>query len=130
VNIRCTGDAKVFADPLLFQRAVANLLSNALRYTRRGSEIVLDVKSQPDGSASVTVANPGAGIPAEHLARLFDRMYRVEASREKTTEGAGLGLAIVKSIMELHHGDISVNSMPGGLTVFKLSFPPAAETLT
>ncbi|HEV7820251.1 MAG TPA: heavy metal sensor histidine kinase, partial [Burkholderiales bacterium] len=58
VNIRCTGDAKVFADPLLFQRAVANLLSNALRYTRRGSEIVLDVISQPDGSASVTVANP------------------------------------------------------------------------
>jgi two-component system heavy metal sensor histidine kinase CusS len=125
VSIRCTGDAKVFADPLLFQRAVANLLSNALRYTPRGGEIRLEVKSQPGGEATVTVGNPGAGIPAEHLPRIFNRLYRAESSREKTTEGAGLGLAIVRSIMDLHRGTVSVESAPGKLTVFTLRFPPA-----
>jgi two-component system heavy metal sensor histidine kinase CusS len=130
VNIRCAGDAKIFADPQLFQRAVANLLSNALRYTPRGGEIVLEVKSQPDGAATVSVSNPGTCIPAAHLARIFDRLYRVESSREKTTEGAGLGLAIVKSIMELHRGSVSVGSSPGGLTTFALRFPPPAEATT
>jgi two-component system heavy metal sensor histidine kinase CusS len=128
VNIRCTGDAKVFADPLLFQRAVANLLSNALRYTPRGGVIMLEVKSEPAGPATVTVSNPGAGIPAEHLARLFDRLYRIESSREKTTEGAGLGLAIVKSIMGLHRGSVSVESKPGGPTIFSLRFPASPAT--
>ena len=88
---------------------------------------MLEVKPEPGGGTTATVMNPGPGIPPQHLARIFDRLYRVESSREKTTEGAGLGLAIVKSIMELHRGTVSVKSTPGGLTVFTLRFPPAVE---
>jgi two-component system heavy metal sensor histidine kinase CusS len=72
------------------------------------------------------VTNDGPGIPPQHLARIFDRLYRVESSRERSTDGAGLGLAIVNSIMDLHRGTVSVASPPGGLTVFTLRFPPAA----
>ena len=125
VLIRCTGDAKIFADPLLFRRAIGNLLSNALRYTPRGGEIVLEVKPEPGGAITAAVTNPGPGIPPQHLAKIFDRLYRVESSREKTTEGSGLGLAIVKSIMELHRGTVSVESTPGEFTVFTLRFPVA-----
>jgi two-component system heavy metal sensor histidine kinase CusS len=128
VSIRCAGDAKISADPLLFRRAIGNLLSNALRHTPRGGEIVLEVKSEPGGAATAVVANPGAGIPGHHLNRIFDRLYRVESSRNKTTEGSGLGLAIVKSIMDLHRGTVSVASTPGGLTAFTLRFPPTAAT--
>ena len=127
VTIRCTGNAKIFADPLLFRRAVGNLLSNALRHTPRSGEIVLEVKPEPGGSVATVVTNPGPGISAHHLDRIFDRLYRVESSRQKTTEGAGLGLAIVKSIMDLHRGTVSVTSTPGGLTAFTLRFPPVRE---
>jgi two-component system heavy metal sensor histidine kinase CusS len=127
VAIRCAGEGKTFVDPLLFRRAIGNLLSNALRHTPRGGEIVLEVMRGPGGAMTATVSNPGPGIPAEHLGRIFDRLYRVESSRGKTTEGAGLGLAIVKSIMELHRGSVSVESTPCGLTVFTLHFPPAAQ---
>jgi two-component system heavy metal sensor histidine kinase CusS len=123
LTIRCSGGGKIFADPLLFRRAVGNLLSNALRHTPRGGEIVIDVKAEAGGAGSVTVTNRGAGIPAEHVGRIFDRLYRVESSREKTTDGTGLGLSIVKSIMELHRGTVSVESTPGKSTVFTLRFP-------
>jgi two-component system heavy metal sensor histidine kinase CusS len=127
-RIRCTGGAAVYADSILYRRAISNLLSNALRHTARGGEIVLEVGTQADGWATTAVTNPGLGIPAEHRARIFDRLYRVEPSREKTTAGAGLGLAIVKSIMELHRGNVSVASFPDGPTIFTLRFPPAAKT--
>jgi signal transduction histidine kinase len=71
------------------------------------------------------VTNHGPGIPPQHFARIFDRLYRVEPSRERSIDGAGLGLAIVKSIMDLHRGTVSVASTPGGPTVFTLRFPPA-----
>ncbi len=128
VSIRCTGNAKIFADPLLFRRAIGNLLSNALRHTPRGGEIVLKVKPEPGGGVATVVTNPGPGIPAHLLNRIFDRLYRIESSRQKTTEGAGLGLAIVKSIMDLHRGTVSVESVPDGLTAFTLHFPPADKT--
>jgi two-component system heavy metal sensor histidine kinase CusS len=113
---------------MLFRRAIGNLLSNALRHTPRGGEIVLEVKAGPDGAATAVVTNPGPGIPAQHLVSIFDRLYRVESSRKKTTEGAGLGLAIVRSLMELHRGTVSVESTPGRFTVFTLRFPSIADT--
>ncbi|MDB5808427.1 MAG: histidine kinase [Betaproteobacteria bacterium] len=124
VSLRCDGNGTIFADPLLFRRAIGNLLSNALRHTPRDGEIVLEVHMERDGAATTTVTNPGAGIAAQHLVKIFDRLYRIDTSREKTIEGSGLGLAIVKSIMELHRGTVNVTSTPGGLTVFRLRFPP------
>ena len=70
--------AGVRADPLLFRRAISNLLSNALRYTADGGIIMMEVVRNADGSTTVAVKNPGPGIAAEHITRIFDRFYRVD----------------------------------------------------
>ena len=70
----------------------------------------------------IEVRNPGAAIPPEHQGRIFDRFYRIEPSRQKSSEGAGLGLAITKSIIEAHGGTISVSSSPKS-TSFKVVLP-------
>jgi two-component system heavy metal sensor histidine kinase CusS len=114
---------KVYADPILFRRAVSNLLSNALRYAAKGGEITMEAKGEADGSVTISVKNPGPGISPVHLARIFDRFYRTEPAREKSRRGAGLGLAIVRTIMRLHGGAVSVAS--NEFTVFTLRFPPA-----
>ena len=123
VRIVCRGKAQVFADPMLFRRAVSNLLSNALQHTAGGREIGMSVRNDADGSTTVVVGNPGAGIASQHIERVFDRFYRADPARGKSSQGSGLGLAIVKSIMRLHGGSAEVVSMPGGLTEFALRFP-------
>lgn len=124
-RIICAGNVKVYADPILFRRAISNLLSNALRYSAKGGEIVIEARSETDGSVTVAVKNPGPGISPEHLTRIFDRFYRIEPAREKSRDGAGLGLAIVRTIMRLHGGAVSVASTPNEFTVFTLRFPAA-----
>lgn len=122
-HINCIGNVKVYADPILFRRAVSNLLSNALRYAAKGGEIAMEAKGEADGSVTISVKNPGPGISPVHLTRIFDRFYRTEPAREKSRHGAGLGLAIVRTIMRLHGGAVSVAS--NEFTVFTLRFPPA-----
>lgn len=128
VHIKCVGNARVYADPTMFRRAISNLLSNALRYSGKNTEIVMETKSGMDGAATLSVRNPGPAIPPEHLTRIFDRFYRIEQSRVKSSEGSGLGLAIVKTIMQLHGGTVSVDCTSDGLTVFTLWFPAPAKT--
>ena len=123
IEMTCRGAAPVHADPLLFRRALSNLVSNALRHTPRGGRVEMSVESRGNG-ARVTVADTGTGIPPEHLPRIFDRFYRSESDRARYPEGTGLGLAIVKSIMSLHGGTIGVESRPGSGTVVTLDFPP------
>jgi len=96
-------------DPLMYRRALNNLLSNALRYTPEGEAITLSITDRGD-MFELVVANPGKPIPGEHLPRLFDRFYRVDPSRQRKGEGSGIGLAIVKSIVTAHHGKIRVES--------------------
>jgi two-component system, OmpR family, heavy metal sensor histidine kinase CusS len=129
-RINCTGEANLFADPILFRRAIGNLLSNALRHSIEGSEILMEAAREPGGFVNVSVRNSGPGIPAKHLTRIFDRFYRTEPSREKASEGAGLGLAIVKTIMQLHGGSVTVDSTPNAYTCFTLSFPPRQSATT
>jgi two-component system heavy metal sensor histidine kinase CusS len=121
IKIRIQGSASISADRELFRRAVGNLLSNALRYTPTGQTITL-LTEQTNGSVTVAVENPGAGIPQEHLEKLFDRFYRVDRSRSDSANSTGLGLSIVKSIMELHGGQVTVDSHLGGTTRFVLWF--------
>jgi two-component system heavy metal sensor histidine kinase CusS len=123
VRIVCAGDGRVDADRLLVQRAVSNLLSNAIRHTPEGEEVRLWTVRDDSGTAIVNVRNPGPGIAREHLDRVFDRFYRIDSSRGVSHEGVGLGLAIVRSIMVLHGGRVSVASMPDGMTTFALHFP-------
>jgi two-component system heavy metal sensor histidine kinase CusS len=119
------GRALAWADELMLNRAVGNLLSNALRHGPRDCTVSVRARIRADGSAEVEVANPGAGIAREHLPRIFDRFYRPCSSREGSSAGSGLGLAIVKSIAELHGGRVGVRSEPGRETAFTLSLPAA-----
>lgn len=116
VRVRVQGDVQAPIDSSLFCRAVTNLLHNAIRHSQPGSEIVVELASG-DGQARVSVANPGPEIPAEHLGRLFDRFYRVDASRTKGGESHGLGLAIVKAVAAMHAGNVFAASEGGTTTV-------------
>lgn len=130
VGIRRVGDLTLRADATLFRRSIANLLSNAIAHSPRGSEITVALGAAADGAGEVAVSNPGPGIPRELLPRVFDRFFRADASREASARGSGLGLAIVKSIAELHGGGIEARSEPGAATTFRLLFPRGAMTET
>jgi PAS domain S-box-containing protein len=107
-------------------RALTNLISNAHKYTQRGSTIT--VRAEAHGSDLVLqVEDNGPGISPEAQARLFERFYRVRNTEEKI-QGTGLGLAIVKSVAEKHNGQVFVNSEPGRGSIFGLILPCQAET--
>jgi two-component system heavy metal sensor histidine kinase CusS len=123
VTISCSGEGQIYADPDLFERAVGNLLDNALRFTPgKGSIQIVLSKGDPD--FEVAVSDNGCGIASEHLPRVFDRFYRAESSR--SSDGAGLGLALVKSIVELHGGSVAIRSEIGRGTTVTLKFPAAS----
>ena len=120
VTITCSGDGQIYADPDLFERAVGNLLDNALRFTAEHGSIRI-VVSKHNSDFEVAVSDTGSGIAPEHLPRVFDRFYRAESSR--SSDGAGLGLALVKSIVDLHGGSASIHSEVGHGATVKLIFP-------
>ena len=100
---------------------LANLLSNAARYTPAGGRVTVAAEARP-GSVLVSVANTGDAIPAADLPHLFERFYRVEKSRDRAHGGAGIGLAIVKQLVEAAGGRVGAESA-GGLTRFWFSLP-------
>lgn len=112
-------------DAGLLKRLFFNVLANALRHTPAGGEVTICCGESPDepGKVMVSIGDNGTGIPAESLPRVFDRFYRVDASRSHSTGGTGLGLAIVKKILELHRGMVRVESEPGRGTVFFVFLP-------
>lgn len=125
VRVEVRGQGCAPADRLLVQRALTNLVSNAVRHAKRGSAVRVDIDPAPQ-ELRLTVTNTGDPIPPGHIERIFDRFYRVDASRARFSGGSGLGLAIVRSIMAAHQGSVSAASDPGtGSTVFTLSFPRA-----
>jgi len=120
VTIACTGRREIFADPVLFGRAVSNLVDNALRFTPDRGTIQISIATR-NGDCEISVSDSGSGIAAEHLPRVFDRLYRVDSSR--SSQGAGLGLALVKSIVDLHGGSARIQSELGSGTTVVLTFP-------
>jgi two-component system heavy metal sensor histidine kinase CusS len=125
ISLHVKGAAVIDGDKLMIQRAISNLLSNAIRHGKPGSNVSITLCQQAT-EVSLVVCNVGEGIEAEHLPRLFDRFYRVHASRSRQQGGTGLGLAIVRSIMSLHDGRVTVESELGGYTRFSLTFPRSA----
>jgi signal transduction histidine kinase len=111
-------------DAELFERAVANLLDNALKFTPAGGSITLGAQHRA-AAVQVTVADTGAGIAPADLPHLFDRLYQSRSSvaPASSEEGKGLGLAIVKRIAELHGGTVAVASSLGGGTAVTLALP-------
>lgn len=128
VRLRIDAKGTVSADGMLLRRAVGNLVTNAIRYTAPGGEILLCARCTHD-AAVITVSNPGVGIDPVHLPKIFDRFYRADAARQDSASSAGLGLAIVKSIMSLHGGRAEVESVPNGITRFRLIFPTGSIIL-
>jgi two-component system heavy metal sensor histidine kinase CusS len=118
--ITCAGEGDIHADPMLFGRAVSNLVENALRFTPAGGTIQISIAAGAPHS-QISVKDTGCGIPAEHLPRVFDRFYRIDSSR--SPQGAGLGLALVKSIMDLHGGSAVVESEVDRGTTVSVTFP-------
>ena len=125
IAVALAGEGTVHGDRLMLRRAISNLLSNAINHTPRGGRVDVRIESAPDGGVRLTVENSGDGIAPEHLPRLFDRFYRVDPSRQRSTDGAGLGLAIAKSIIAAHNGTVQAFS-EGGLTRFEVLFPAMA----
>jgi len=120
--VEVAGQAVIDADKGLLWRALGNLIANAIQNTPAGGKVRIEVMQTGAKSATVTIANPGQGIAAEHLPHLFDRFYCIDKARTPGKNGTGLGLAIVHSIMQLHGGRIRVNSIPGEKTEFVLVF--------
>ncbi len=111
----------VLGDQLMIRRALSNLLSNAIRHTPEGESVMTTLKAHSD-SVRIRIKNPGPPIPEEHLNHIFERFYRLDASRQRSSEGAGLGLAITKSIIEAHGGRIRAFSTAEA-TTFEVRLP-------
>jgi signal transduction histidine kinase len=102
--------------------AVGNLLDNAIKFSPNGSIVKISIEVLED-QVNVVVADNGPGISEEHLSRVFERFYRVDDARSRSTGGTGLGLAIVRHIARLHGGEVSVESTLGEGSRFTLSLP-------
>jgi two-component system, OmpR family, heavy metal sensor histidine kinase CusS len=126
LQVQVTGQATVRADRLLMQRAITNLLANAIRHAEPATVVSVEIDQEADGAAAVRITNQGTPIAPEHIERIFDRFYRVDASRARLSGGTGLGLAIVRSIMEGHGGAVTASSdLQARTTTFTLVFAPA-----
>ncbi|MGH7751240.1 MAG: sensor histidine kinase, partial [Gemmatimonadales bacterium] len=109
-------------DPEALEQILANLFDNALRHTPPGGKITVDTAAAPGGVA-LRVQDTGSGIPREHLPRVFERFYRVDAARSRAQGGTGLGLSIVKHLVEAHGGRVWAESRVGEGTTIHVFLP-------
>ena len=121
LHLRLEGDGEVSADRLMLRRALGNLLSNAVRHSTANTTLDVVISASKD-MVSVCMKNTGDTIPQEYLERVFDRFFRVDNSRQRSSEGTGLGLAIAKSIVGAHGGTITAASMDA-VTTFTIRLP-------
>lgn len=112
LDLRIPDRLSASLDRALFQRAIGNLLENSLRYTPHGGTVTIEAGYRSERLA-LSVSDTGSGIAGEHLKRVFDRFYRVDAARSSTGAESGLGLAIVQTIARLHGGEVEINSAVG-----------------
>ncbi|MDX6264641.1 MAG: two-component system, OmpR family, sensor histidine kinase BaeS [Kribbellaceae bacterium] len=117
-----TGPAPAVVDNARIRQALGNLVANAIRFTPADGRVMVGVRRVGNGY-NLTVADNGAGISEEHLPYLFDRFYRAEHSRSRTTGGSGLGLAITKHLVEAHRGTIAATSRLGHGSTFTIHLP-------
>ena len=116
------GPVTVMGDHEHLERLVLNLVSNAVSYSPEGSTVVVSTRAEPT-AVEIAVTDQGIGIPASEIDRIFERFYRVDPARHRSTGGTGLGLSIVKHVAATHGGDISVWSVQGQGSTFTLTLP-------
>ena len=119
--VEADGAASVSADRLVLRDAVTNLVDNAIKYSPGGSTITLRVGAA-DSHATLSVADQGSGIAAEHRERIFDRFYRIDEGRAREMGGTGLGLAIAKWAVEANSGRLELQGDGPG-SVFTITLP-------
>ena len=112
----------VHGDPDALERAVANLVDNAIKYGGENNSIDVAVCDRGD-AAVIRITDHGEGIPAAERDRIFRRFYRVDKSRSQAVAGTGLGLAIAKHLVLLHRGTLDVESEPGHGATFVVTLP-------
>lgn len=129
VSLDCSLELRLRVSPALLEQAVTNLLDNAIKYSEPGNAVVLSAQ-RTDTAVTISVSDHGPGIAPDHLARLFERFYRVDKGRSRKLGGTGLGLAIVKHIAQAHGGFVTVDSAVGHGSTFTLHLPrhESAET--
>jgi heavy metal sensor kinase len=113
----------VSGDRLILRQALVNLIDNAIKYSAAEAEILVRVRAGKNSEALVEVVDQGPGIPQEHQSRIFDRFYRVDRARSREWGGAGLGLAIARWAVEVHGGQISLESVEGQGSAFRVTLP-------
>jgi two-component system phosphate regulon sensor histidine kinase PhoR len=105
---------------------VINLLDNAVKYSEREGTVRVEARQEP-GEIVIDVHDQGCGIEKRHLARLFERFYRVDKARSRKLGGTGLGLSIVKHITQAHGGHVTVDSSLGKGSTFSIHLPVASK---
>jgi signal transduction histidine kinase len=115
-------DVEVYADPALLNTVWDNLLVNAIKYNKTGGSVEIELQEKRE-NIIVTFKDTGIGLKQEETERIFDRFYRADESRTRTVKGTGLGLSIVWTIMNLHDGNVTVQSEEGKGTVFTVTLP-------
>ena len=115
-------DREVLTDARLLEMIASNLLSNAIRYTPSGGSVQLELRRRGD-ELVVRVRDTGVGIAPEHQKRIFERLYRVDSTRDRATGGSGLGLAIVRRAVQTLGGHIELDSTPGQGSEFRVMLP-------
>ena len=122
VSISLKGsDCYILGNKQMIEELLYNLCDNAIRYNNAGGKVSVEVYSEK-GKTSLIVRDTGIGIPKEHQERIFERFYRVDKSRSKSTGGTGLGLAIVKHIIAKHNAQMELDSRVGEGTTIKVIF--------
>jgi len=117
-------DVTIECDPTKMLGAVTNLLDNAIKYSEEGGTVELFTEMLP-GRVVIVVRDYGIGIPSRDLERIFERFYRVDKARSRVTGGTGLGLSIVRHVAQAHGGDVSVESIEGEGSTFRMAVPLA-----
>jgi two-component system, OmpR family, sensor histidine kinase BaeS len=126
-ELAAEGNCTIFADPGRLHQLFDNLMDNALKYTDSGGALVIRLACQGD-HASVVLEDSGPGVAPQDLERIFDRLYRVESSRNRALGGAGLGLAICRNIVDAHEGKISALPSPLGGVQISIQLPVTGST--
>jgi two-component system phosphate regulon sensor histidine kinase PhoR len=124
VEVSVPLDLHVMANANLLEQALVNLIENAVKYSEGTPRLVVRAEQMGD-KVSLSVSDNGPGIAKPHLARLFERFYRVDHGRSRKMGGTGLGLSIVKHIAQVHGGEVQVESAPGKGSVFSITLQAA-----
>jgi two-component system sensor histidine kinase BaeS len=122
LTVNADPELMAYVDPVRLRQMVGNLVSNALRHTPPDSRVTIDAEAV-DGRLTIKVTDTGSGIAPEDLTRVFDRFWRSDTSRSRTTGGSGLGLPIARQLARAHGGDITVTSHPGAGSTFTIDVP-------